>query len=654
VKVSIVTVVYNNVDTVAASIQSVLSQDYSNIEYIVIDGQSTDGTLDVIQEYASQIDVLVSEKDNGLYDALNKGMSLATGDVIGIIHSDDIFNSEQSVSQIAATFQQKEVDCVYGNLVYVDRNDTEKVIRNWQSGAFQRKKLLRGWMPPHPTFYVKQSSINQHGLYDTSFTCSADYELMLRYLSNDKLKVDYVNQTLVRMRVGGVSNRNWKNRWQANREDSLAWKKNGLSPSPFLRWMKPLRKVGQFRWKGISYQMTTYLSLLIPFLIFIAFSGNSDYLEHHPYLKTAASTFFSWGIVAITIPVVLKLAACKQLMDNPNGRSSHQTPTPTLGGIGIFTALMLGIVLWIKIDGTNYFQYLLAAFIIIFFIGLKDDLLVISPIKKLAAQIVASSIIIIGADLQLESFYGVLGVEMLPAWFGFLFSLFVCILIINAYNLIDGVDGLASVLGGIAACFFGGWFFATGYFNYAILAFVAVGALVAFIRFNFSRKQKIFLGDTGSMLIGLLSAIMALQFIKLNSQASENYFHNAPLLVITVLGVALFDVLRVVIVRLRRNQFPLSPDRSHIHHLLLDLNFSHKKATLFLGMGNIAMILIAMFTLPLLQPTAAFLLILLFFFCYLILCHQLQFSNPKTIKLFFLRYIRLDNGKRALKTSRLL
>ena len=251
--------VYNSVDTVAASIQSVLSQDYPNIEYIIVDGQSTDGTLDIIREYTHKIDIVISEKDQGLYDALNKGISLATGDVVGIIHSDDIFDSSQSISQIATTFKQKEVDCVYGDLVYVDRNNTDRVVRNWKSGEFQRKKLLRGWMPPHPTFYVKQSCINQHGLYDTSFTCSADYELMLRYLSNDQLKVDYLQQTLVRMRVGGVSNCSWKSRWQANKEDLLAWKKNGLSPPPFLRWMKPLRKVGQFPWKDISYHLTMHL-----------------------------------------------------------------------------------------------------------------------------------------------------------------------------------------------------------------------------------------------------------------------------------------------------------------------------------------------------------------------------------------------------------
>nr|WKN34643.1 glycosyltransferase [Tunicatimonas sp. TK19036] len=649
-KISIITVVYNNVDTIGDSIQSVLNQDYEDIEYIVVDGQSDDGTIDVIQQYADEIDVFVSEKDDGLYDALNKGITFANGEIIGILHADDIFNSDQAVSHIARAFQQQEVDCVYGDLVYVNRDHTDEVIRTWKSGAFQRKKFLSGWMPPHPTFYMKRECFDQHGMYDTSFTCSADYELMLRYLYKNELTCGYVDETIVRMRVGGISNGNLKNRWKANQEDALAWKKNDLRPLPFTRMVKPLRKIGQFSVKK-HLNIAAWTSLLIPLLLLITFYQGGEVQVNLPYLEIGLAAICAWGIVTFSVPSIVKIARIKQLTDSPNARSSHILPTPTLGGVAIFAALLISLTIWVGIEEINRLQYILGAITIIFFTGLKDDMLVISPSKKFMAQLLASGVIILGVHLQLESFYGVLGVGDLANWFSLPFTLFVFVLIINAYNLVDGIDGLASVLGIVASCFFGGWFFVAGNVDYAILASVTLGALVAFMKYNFSKTQKIFLGDTGSLIIGMLCATMALQFIKMNGQveSSSYHLHNAPLIAVAVLGVALFDVLRVFLLRIRRGKSPFHPDRNHIHHLLIKLNFSHMNATLLLGIGNVLLILVAVVSFSLLHPTAAVLLLSILFVFYLIFCHQLQFSSHRVIRLLGVKYIRLLNGKRVIR-----
>lgn len=245
-KVSIITVVYNNVSTLRDTIESVLGQDYSDIEYIIIDGLSTDGTVELVQSYGTRIHKFVSEKDKGLYDAINKGISLASGEIVGLLHSDDLFFSTAAIRKVVDGFYTSSADSVYGDLHYVDKVDTWKIVRNWRSGSYQRCKFRRGWMPPHPTFYVKRSVYETYGLYDTDFKSAADYELMLRYLYKYNISTHYLPNTLVKMRVGGESNRNLFNRLQANKEDYFAWKKNNLSPSIYTRFLKPLRKLHQY------------------------------------------------------------------------------------------------------------------------------------------------------------------------------------------------------------------------------------------------------------------------------------------------------------------------------------------------------------------------------------------------------------------------
>lgn len=245
-KISIITVTYNSAATIEHTIQSVLLQDHPDVEYIVIDGASTDDTLSVIRKYRHKIDHFVSEKDEGLYYAINKGIELATGDVIGILHADDFYIDDHVLSAINQTFKTENADAVYGDLYYVDKDNTEKIVRKWRSGKYNDGKFLWGWMPPHPAFFVKKEVYNKYGNFNTSLRSAADYELMLRFLHKHKIKTAYIPKYLVKMRTGGQSNANVKNRVKANLEDRKAWQLNGLKPYFFTLTLKPLRKVFQF------------------------------------------------------------------------------------------------------------------------------------------------------------------------------------------------------------------------------------------------------------------------------------------------------------------------------------------------------------------------------------------------------------------------
>lgn len=236
---------YNNKETIAEAIESVLSQSYADIEYIVVDGASTDGTLEVLGQYKEQITTFVSEPDKGIYDGLNKGVALATGDVVGFLHSDDLFENEQVLAKVAHTFQEQKVDSIYGDLTYVRKEDTEKVVRYWKSADFSMKKLKNGWMPPHPTFYVKREVYEKFGAFDSSFKIAADYDCILRFLGREQISTAYIPEVLVKMRVGGASNKSLKNLIQKSREDFRAMKNNGVGHIGSLL-MKNAVKIPQF------------------------------------------------------------------------------------------------------------------------------------------------------------------------------------------------------------------------------------------------------------------------------------------------------------------------------------------------------------------------------------------------------------------------
>lgn len=245
-KVSLITVTYNSEKYLASCIESVLRQTYHDIEYIVVDGASTDDTLSVIRNYSHNIDKWVSEKDRGMYDAINKGMRLATGDIIGILNSDDVFASNNTVSKIVQCFKENGVDSVYGDLVYVDGSDTSKVHRYWKGAAYNRSAFRWGWMPAHPTFYVRREVVQQLGGYETHFYSAADFEFMTRYLYRHRISSCYLPELIVKMRNGGMSNSSLKKRLRANRRDYLALKRNSVPFPFFASLVKPIRKLPQF------------------------------------------------------------------------------------------------------------------------------------------------------------------------------------------------------------------------------------------------------------------------------------------------------------------------------------------------------------------------------------------------------------------------
>jgi len=248
-KISIVTVTYNCEDYICDCLKSVSEQSYKNIEHIVIDGASVDGTLAVLRENASKISVLISESDFGIYDALNKGIAHASGDVVGFLHADDIFASSDVIKWVADIFQKdQEVSAVYGNLYYVNRDNTDVVIRHWRAGGFSNSSLARGWMPPHPTLYVRREFYNCIGGFDSRYKISADYLSVLKLFSLDGFKVAFLDKCMIKMRFGGASNRSLSAIFRKSIEDWKALRQINFS---FIRciavlFLKNFRKIHQF------------------------------------------------------------------------------------------------------------------------------------------------------------------------------------------------------------------------------------------------------------------------------------------------------------------------------------------------------------------------------------------------------------------------
>ena len=244
-KVSIITVVYNRVEAIADCVASVRSQTWPDLEYIVVNGASTDGTSQVLDGLRDRIDIYVNEPDKGIYDALNKAMALATGDVIGLMHSDDVFQDERVVADVAARFADPSVRLVYGDLEYVAKADLGRVIRRWVSCSFTSGLLRQGWMPPHPTLFVHREAYRAVGGYDTSYRIAADYDFVLRYFRRCGQQSRHVPRVLVRMRVGGASNRSLSNVMRKTSEDYRILRANGVGGVAGLLW-KNLSKLGQF------------------------------------------------------------------------------------------------------------------------------------------------------------------------------------------------------------------------------------------------------------------------------------------------------------------------------------------------------------------------------------------------------------------------
>ena len=243
-KVSIITSCYNRKATISGAIESVLAQDYPDIEYIIVDGASTDGSLEVIRSYGERITKVISEPDHGMYEAINKGIRTATGDVIGLLHSDDFLYNDHVISHIVKQLEETGADFLYGNGLFVDSNNTDKVIRNWIGGTYRTWKVRHGWLPLHPTCYIRKEAIIKRGLYNETYKIAADSDFLLRYLMGGDLTVTYLNEYIVRMRMGGLSTDNGK-RKQMWREDIRVYHSHGINPI-MAKIEKMMWKVPQF------------------------------------------------------------------------------------------------------------------------------------------------------------------------------------------------------------------------------------------------------------------------------------------------------------------------------------------------------------------------------------------------------------------------
>ena len=317
----------------------------------------------------------------------------------------------------------------------------------------------------------------------------------------------------------------------------------------------------------------------------------------------------SFIITFLAIPIVLQIAEEKKLFDVPDERKIHKVPVPSLGGVGIFGGFLLASLLSISAFKNPEFQYFFAASIVIFFIGLKDDLIVLSASKKFIGQVIAASILIHLGGIRITSMYGLFGFSEVSEGFSIALSYLTIIVVINSFNLIDGVDGLAGTLGLLTTLLFGAYFFAINMPAYSLLAFAMTGSLLAFLIFN-HHPAKIFMGDSGSLMIGLVNAILVIKFITVaDSPAITIPVESSVVVGIAILIVPLTDTLRVFSIRIFKGSSPFTPDRNHVHHLLLERGFKHPRITFFCTVLNLLFIAVAYFGRSL-GPTYLFLIIL--------------------------------------------
>lgn len=298
----------------------------------------------------------------------------------------------------------------------------------------------------------------------------------------------------------------------------------------------------------------------------------------------------------VAIPSIIQIAQSKNLVDEPDERRSHTTSTPSLGGVAIFVGTVFSIIMWTPFNYFGDLQYILCAFIIIFLIGVKDDIQPISPSKKLLGELLAAFILVFKANIKLTSLYGIFGIYALNEYVSVGLTVFTIIVIINAFNLIDGINGLSGSIGILITVVLGTWFYQIQRLEISIVAFALAGSCLAFLRFNIT-PAKIFMGDTGALLLGLVCSVLAILFIEIHNdlEGSIYYIKSAPSFAVAILILPLFDTLRVFTLRILRGRSPFYADRTHIHHLLLDTGLNHMQATIFLVIVNAAFIAFAFY-----------------------------------------------------------
>jgi UDP-GlcNAc:undecaprenyl-phosphate GlcNAc-1-phosphate transferase len=316
------------------------------------------------------------------------------------------------------------------------------------------------------------------------------------------------------------------------------------------------------------------------------------------YINVLLASLTAFIFVNFVIPSIIKIAEIKHLYDAPDDRKSHQTAIPNLGGVAIFGGFLISYCLFGHLTAAKELQYILAALCLVFMLGTKDDIVELDHKKKFIGQILAAIIITYFGDIRLTSLYGVFGITLLPYWVSLVFSVVTIVFIINAFNLIDGINWLASGVSVIISITFGFWFFFHGFHEYAILSASIAGAVIGFMRFNYT-PAKIFMGDSGSLSVGLIAAVLAIVFIEKSSKVAFSsvndpfYVIAAPSFAISVLIIPIFDTLRVFALRIIKGRSPFVADRNHIHHKLIDLGLTHIQSSLILMSVNISFIILA-------------------------------------------------------------
>jgi len=315
-----------------------------------------------------------------------------------------------------------------------------------------------------------------------------------------------------------------------------------------------------------------------------------------PDFSILFSIILAFFVVYISVPSIVTVANEKHLYDEPGRRKSHQHNVPNLGGVAIFAGLIISVGLFVNITESREFLPMLVAIVVIFFIGIKDDILIIAPDKKLFGQLIAAIIIVIVADIRFTSLHGFLGIRDIDYIPSILLTGFVVVVLTNAFNLIDGIDGLASGIGMVVSLTFGTWFYLTGFHNYAILSAALFGSLACFFGYNvFGKKNKVFMGDTGSLILGLIMSVLAIKFNEANISYKGIYtIESAPAVSFGILIVPLFDTIRVFTLRILRGQSPFHPDKNHLHHRILKLGLSHFRSTSLISIVNILFIIIVL------------------------------------------------------------
>lgn len=361
-----------------------------------------------------------------------------------------------------------------------------------------------------------------------------------------------------------------------------------------------------------------------------SFSGGAlDILLKHKVNQCILSFFIACFLSIVSIPVIINLSNLLNLNAKPGFRSSHANATPTLGGIAIYASTIIGFFLWPHAEETNASNIVglsIVGLTILFFLGLKDDILALDPTKKLVIQICASLTLVVLGNFKIEYLYGIFGWYFIPDVVSIPLTIFVFIALINAINLIDGIDGLAGGIALIAGLVLGTWFMMDTHYVFACLAFSMSGALLGFLRFNFSKTSKIFMGDTGSLVVGFLLSMFSVEFLRMNvlSRHDPDAFSNAPIILLLILVVPIFDTLRVFIVRLAKGQSPFVADRNHMHHILLDNGLTHFQASFLLWTGTIVNVVLFFIYHGNISNTASILIYIGLFGVYMVAAYGLK------------------------------